>query len=515
MDIYLNREACYRALLTRDARFDGRFYTAVVSTGIFCRPICPARPPKIENCVFLPSAAAAHQMGFRPCLRCRPELTPGLGAWLGSANTVSRALYLISEGALNGASVENLAERVGVTSRHLRRLFDHHVGATPVSVAQMQRILLVKKLLDETRMSMAEIAMASGFGSIRRFNATMRKCYGRTPTELRRRAAADNRMPADGIRVKLPFTPPYDWSGMLAFLAARAIPDVEAVQAGTYCRTFAVGSARGIVEVEADPDHSQLLAKIRTSDVSVVGTIAARLRRLFDLDAEIMAIDGHLAADVLFDRRVRNRPGLRVPGAWDSFELAVRAILGQQISVAGATTLAGRLAALLGERLEAEIAGADGPVRTVFPAAASIAAANLTGIGLTRTRAATLQTLARTMANSPDLLRSYETLDVTVAKLQALPGVGPWTAQYIAMRALREPDAFPASDLGLLKAVAAGGRRLSPTELLKRAEAWRPWRAYAAVRLWLQPPADEDVRKQSRGRAIARRPGTDHYQSIE
>lgn len=490
MHLDLDRQACYRALLTRDARFDGRFYTAVMSTGVFCRPICPARPPKIENCIFLPSAAAAHQMGFRPCLRCRPELTPGIAGWRGSANTVSRALYLISEGALNDADVGALAERVGVTDRHLRRLFDRHVGATPISVAQAHRILFAKKLLNETSLSMAEIAMASGFGSLRRFNTVMQTTYSRTPTQLRRRMRSEREPPATGVTLKLPLCPPYDWPGMAAFLAARAIPGVEVVDGDSYCRTFAVEGASGLVEVRPDPGQNHLLGTIWTSNVRVIGSVVARLRRLFDLDADITAIDDHLGSDTAFEHRVRQRPGLRVPGAWDAFELAVRAVLGQQITVAGATTFAGRLASLLGQPLEPNIAGAEGRARLIFPTASAVAAADLTRIGLTRARAATLQTLGRAMADHPDLLRSSSSLETTVAKLEALPGVGPWTAQYIAMRALREPDAFPASDLGLLRAMASESRRPTPAELLTRSQPWRPWRAYAAVRLWLQPIAN-------------------------
>lgn len=484
MDTDLDREACYRALQTRDPRFDGRFYTAVRSTGVYCRPICPARPPRIENCIFLPSAAAAHQMGFRPCLRCRPELTPGVAGWRGTANSVTRALHLIAEGAMNEAGVDELADRLGMTARHLRRLFDRHVGATPISVAQTQRILFAKKLLDESALSMTDIALAAGFGTVRRFNGVMRRTYGRTPTELRRSIAA-TREPATAVTLKLPFSPPYDWRGMADFLGLRAIPGVESVAADCYRRTFAIEHAEGTVEVRPCAGQNYLLATIRTNDVASLAAVVARLRRLFDLDADASAVDAHLATDPILAERVRERPGLRVPGAWDGFELAVRAVLGQQISVAGATTFAGRLAAMLGRPLGAIPAGY--PVHLVFPAPAALASADLTRIGLTRARAMTLQKLGGAMADDPGLLRSYETLDATVAKFNALPGIGPWTAHYIAMRALREPDAFPASDLGLLRALATPAGRPTPAQVLAIAEAWRPWRAYAALRLWMQP----------------------------
>ncbi len=483
----LDRDACYRALLARDPRFDGRFFTAVRSTGIFCRPICPARTPKLENCIFLPSAAAAHQMGFRPCLRCRPEVAPGVASWRGSANTVNRALNLIAEGALDEAGVDDLADRLGVGARHLRRLFDQYVGASPVSVAQTHRILFAKSLINDTQLSMTDVALAAGFGSVRRFNTVMQQTYNRPPSALRRSAKAQGGEDASaGVTLKLPFTPPYDWAAMVEFLSPRAIPGIEQVEAGRYRRTFAIGKARGVVEVRPAPGRNHLLATIHTSDVSILATVVARLRRVFDLDADIAAIDAHLAADVRLAQAVRERPGLRVPGAWDGFELAVRAVLGQQVSVRAATTFAGRLVATHGEPLC--LATPEGPDR-VFPTPDAVGAADLTIIGLTRARAATLSALGRAMAADPGLLRAYETLEETVAKLGALPGIGPWTAQYIAMRALREPDAFPASDLGLMRAMEADGLRPSPVQLSAIAEAWRPWRAYAALRLWMQGPA--------------------------
>ena len=475
----LDRDSCYRALRSRDARFDGRFYTAVLTTGIFCRPICPAPTPRIENCLFLPSAGAAHRMGFRPCLRCRPEAAPGTAGWRGTASTVARALHLIAEGALDGAGVDDLAARLGVGARHLRRLFDRHVGAAPVAVAQAHRILFAKTLIGETALPMTEIALAAGFGSVRRFNAAMRRTYGRPPGALRREAPAAI---AAGITLTLPFSPPYDWTGVVGFLAARAIPGVEEVTPDRYRRTVAIGGARGVVAISPAPGGNALAATIRIDDVSALAAVVARLRRLFDLDADIAAIDGHLAADPLLAPLVGRRPGLRVPGAWDGFELAVRAVLGQQISVAAATTLAGRLAAALGRPLPE---GGDAP-RLLFPTPGAVAGSDLAGIGLTGARARALRGLAAAMNDDPRLLDSGATLDAAVARLSALPGIGPWTAQYIAMRVLREPDAFPASDLGLRKAMATAAGLPDPVRLLATAETWRPWRAYAAMRLWMQ-----------------------------
>lgn len=484
----LDRDVCYRALRTRDARFDGVFYTAVVSTSIYCRPVCPARTPKLENCIFLPSAAAAHSMGFRPCLRCRPEIAPGLAGWRGSANTVSRALHLIAQGAFDEHGADELAARLGVGARHLRRLFDRHVGATPVAVAQAHRVLFAKQLITETSLSMADIALAAGFQSIRRFNDAFAKTYGRPPSALRRAQGAAE--PSQGLTLKLGFSPPYDFAAMLEFLAARAIPGVEKVVPGvSYQRTFAlgpVGKAHGRIEVRAAKGHHHLIATIASSDVSALSAIVARLRQLFDLDADVAAIDAHLARDPSLRERVLARPGLRVPGAWDSFELAVRAVLGQQVSVRAATTFAGRLVEAHGQPLTA----ADGAApNMLFPTPDALATADFTKIGLTRARGATLNALAAAVASDPHALRPTDQLSDTIERLCKLPGIGPWTAHYIAMRGLREPDAFPAADLGILRALATASGRPTPKRATETAEAWRPWRAYATLRLWTQPSA--------------------------
>jgi len=471
----LDREACYRALQARDARYDGRFYTAVVSTGVFCRPVCPARTPRPDRCLFFPSAAAAHAAGFRPCLRCRPELAPGVAGWNGTASTVSRALALIGDGAWGeGDDVEALAERLGVGARHLRRLFAEHLGAPPVAVAQAQRVMLAKRLLAESALPIAEVALAAGFGSVRRFNDVMRRTFGRAPRALRAAGAAAG-APGE-VTLRLAHRAPYHWGAMLGFLAGRALPGVEQVEDGEYRRTFSLDGAAGAVAVRAGPRGDHLLARIRLSRVSALPAVVGRLRRLLDLDADAPAIDAHLGTDPALAPLVRARPGLRVPGAWEPFELAVRAVVGQQISVAAARTIAGRIAATAGERLP------DGGL--AFPTAERLAAAPLDGLGLTRARAASLSALARAIAADPRLLEPRGTLDEMLERLEALPGVGRWTAQYVAMRALREPDAFPEADLGLLRALERRGVRPSPAALLRRAEAWRPWRAYAALHLW-------------------------------
>ena len=481
--------ACHRVLRARDARFDGRLFVGVRTTGVYCRPICPARTPKPTSCSFFATAAAAQEAGFRPCLRCRPELSPQLATWHGTSSTVSRALALIREGALDGddASVERLAERLGLGERQLRRLFREHLGASPVSVAQTRRVLFAKHLLHETHLPMVQVALAAGFGSVRRFNETFRTLYGRPPRQLRRAGQhpdeVDARSPAADVVLRLPYASPYDWDAMRAFLAARAIPGVEEVRDGSYRRTLAVGDVHGTIAVAPDATASELRVAIRVSDVAVLSDVVARVRRVFDLEADPRAIATHLAHDPLLAPLVASRPGLRVPGGWDGFELAVRAILGQQVSVTGARTLAGRLVARYGEPL----AGGRGDARLthVFPTPARLADADPSALGLPRSRGEALRALARASRDDARLFRTAQGLDEAVARLRALPGVGEWTAQYVALRALREPDAFPADDLGLQRALAGeDGRRSSARQLLQRAEPWRPWRAYAAQHLW-------------------------------
>ena len=472
---------CYRALSTRDARFDGRLFVGVTSTGVYCRPICPARTPRPENCRFFPSAAAAQEAGFRPCLRCRPEISPDAAAWRGTLNTVSRALALIAEGALDGgaAGIEAFAERLGMGERQLRRLFDQHLGAPPIRVAQTRRVLFAKQLIAETSLSMAEIAEASGFGSVRRFNDTFSKLYRHTPRELRRK----QRVAPSAVRLRLGYRPPYDWDAMLSFLAARAITGVELIDNNRYCRTIAVDDAVGSVEIA--PGRNCLTATIRLSHVRALLSIVARLRRLFDLDADVEAIGAHLKSDQSLAPLVVRRPGLRAPGAWDGFEMAVRAVLGQQITVIAARRLAARLVALAGARATPEVTGQE-QLTHIFPTPIQLVAADLSRLGIPRTRIQALEALGGAAAADSKLLDPACPRDDVLARLTALAGIGDWTAQYWAIRALGDSDAFPATDVGLLRSPAvANGIPLSPKALLQRAEAWRPWRAYAAQHLWM------------------------------
>jgi AraC family transcriptional regulator of adaptative response / DNA-3-methyladenine glycosylase II len=535
----LDRDACYRAIQARDARFDGRLFTAVRTTGVYCRPICPARTPKLENVIFYPSAAAAQAAGFRPCLRCRPESSPELAVWHGTSTTVSRALALIADGALDGedAAVDQLALRLGIGDRQLRRLFQKHLGASPIAVAQTRRVLFAKQLIHETRISMADVALASGFGSVRRFNDIFRRLYGRPPSALRRepharvatagrrsvrrppeararrsratfvapmstaevarplrgRALPRFQRGSSGITLILSYAPPYDWPAMIAFLAARAIPGVEVVEPDRYRRTVAVDGEHGVIEVAPVAGRPALAATIHSPSVQALPAIVARIRRVFDLAADVGAINAQLRKDARLRPLVAARPGLRVPGAWDGFELAVRAILGQQITVTAARRLAGRLVAVHGEPLSRALPDSCASLTTVFPSPESLAGADLATLGLPRARARALSALAAAAADAR-LFHRDQDLDAAVARLKALPGIGEWTAQYIAMRVLREPDAFPAHDIGLLRAMTRrDGRRPTPTMLLAQAEAWRPWRAYAAQHLWTagRVPADD------------------------
>lgn len=498
----LDHDACYRAVCARDARFDGAFFTGVKTTGIYCRPICPAQTPKQKNVLFYPSAAAAQEAGFRPCLRCRPETAPELAAWRGTSNSVSRALALIEEGGLDGANVAEFAERLGLGERQLRRLFRQHLGASPIAVAQTRRVHLAKQLIHETDLPMTEVALAAGYGSLRRFNESFRQMFGRPPVSLRRSGAAHAAAVAGDVSLNLSYRPPYDWDAILAFLRKRAIPGIERVDETSYARTIAIEGTQGIVHVQKSKGNA-LRVTIRFPRLVLLPQIIARLRRVFDLAADPEAIAAHLAEDKLLAPLLKKRPGLRVPGAWDGFELAVRALLGQQISVAAARTIAGRLVARFGAPLDIDRSGFE-ELTHVFPQPAALAGADLATLGLPRTRAAALGALAADVAANPAIFGPHASLDEAIARLRKLAGVGEWTAHYIAMRELREPDAFPAADLGLIRAVAKlTGTTPTPKVLLARAEGWRPWRAYAAQHLWAAEAAAPVVAPPIRKRSAA------------
>ncbi len=484
----LDPNVCYRALRARDERFDGEFFVCVKSTGIYCRPICPARPVRAENCVFVPTAAAAQEAGYRACLRCRPDTSPDSPAWHGTSSSVSRALHLIDDGILDTQSIEYLAERLGMGARHLRRLFEIHIGASPLTVAQTRRILLAKQLIHDTNLPMTRIAEAAGFASLRRFNEVFRDQFGRPPSQLRRRTVTSLSANA-ALSVLLPYRAPYDWAAMLSFLESRAIPGVEAVRENAYWRTIQIGNQTGFVAVSHVPGNRALRASIHINDFSLVPQIIARLKRLFDVGANPAAIGQVLERDVRLAPMVRKRPGLRVPGAWDQFELSVRAIVGQQISVKAASLLAGSLASTYGSQIET---GVDG-LTHVFPSPALLAQLLAAGSRMPRARTQTIATLASAATKDPNLYDAGRDLDSAIERLTALQGIGDWTAQYIAMRALRHTDAFPPGDAALMRFADQGGK-LSANQLQKRAEAWRPWRAYAVLHLWT---AETDTRNDA------------------
>src|SRR5579862_3493591 len=488
----LDAEALNRARVSRDPRFDGKFYIAVTSTGIYCRPICPSRYAKLSNVRFFVSPAAAEAAGFRPCLRCRPEAAPGTPAWLGTAAVVRRALRLINEGALDEDSVEALAARLGIGPRHLLRLFARHVGASPLAVAQTRRLHFAVCLLSETTLPITQIAMAAGFGSSRRFNDAFRHTYGRAPRELRRAGRRNPAAGAEEVILRLAYRPPYDWNQVHGFLAARAVPGVERVDARGYARTVAAEGGYALIRVNTVAHEDALELRVTGAPPAALLQLASVARRVFDLAADPARISAELSSDPLIGPLLRARPGRRIPGVWDPFECAVRAVLGQQVSVAAGRTFAARLVARVGAPVRG---GADG-LTHLFPKPAALAAASLEGLGLTGARAATLQALARAVLDHRvDFGAAPEEV---VEALARVPGIGSWTAQYVALRALGEPDAMPTGDLVLRRMAGSADGMLSATALELRARRWRPWRGYAVMHLWRAAAATalNRVRKQ-------------------
>jgi AraC family transcriptional regulator of adaptative response / DNA-3-methyladenine glycosylase II len=466
---------------TRDPRFDGQVFIAVVTTGIYCRPICPARIPKKENIRLYRSSAEAAEAGFRPCLRCRPESAPGTPQWLGSSHTVSRALKLISHGALNDGSVEQLAISLGTGVRQLNRLFTEFVGASPLAVANNQKLHLAKKLIDETNLPMAEVCFAAGFSSVRRFNAVFQSVYQRTPLSLRRTGVGVRGALSDVLQLKLHFRPPFDWPAMLRFLAFRAIPGVESVGETTYARTIIVDGTASVLHVQFTLHENWLVLSLPQINAGSLYAIVERVREMFDLKALSHEIDSALAKDTLLRPMILRFPGTRVPVAWDGFEVAVRAIIGQQISVKGATTLVSRLARAYGSTSEI---GALHGLTHVFPKAEVLANATMDSLGITTRRIEAIRALAKDIVEMRIRFDGSMSTEQLQEALVTIRGIGPWTAQYVALRALGDPDAFPDADLILLRAASEGDAPLTPKQLLGKSQQWRPWRAYAVLLLW-------------------------------
>jgi AraC family transcriptional regulator of adaptative response / DNA-3-methyladenine glycosylase II len=474
----LDSSICYRALKARDARFDGRFFVAVSSTRIYCRPICTVKPPKRENCRFFPSAAAAESNGYRPCLRCRPELAPGNSSVDATTRLAQVAASMMEDRTLEKEGLDTIAARLGITDRHLRRAFSAEFGVSPVEFAQTQRLLLAKRLLTDTALPVTEVAFASGFGSVRRFNALFKHRYRLKPSQLReRRSGAPDAASIDVLNFELSFRPPFDWPAVTAFLGMRSIAGVEAMEDSCYRRTVRIvidgKQHAGWTAVEMSPKKPALRVAVSASLAKALPPVLSRVKALMDLachPAEVAQVLGALA---------KRHPGLRVPGAFDGFEIAVRAILGQQVTVAAARTIAGRFAATFGDSIATPFSS----LKTLFPTAARVAVlspGSVARIGMPGARARTVVTLARAVADERIVLMPNADVESTLEGLRALPGVGEWTAQYIAMRALSWPDAFPHTDLGVMKALGETNAR----RVLAAAEPWRPWRAYAVMHLW-------------------------------
>lgn len=493
----LDRHVCYEAMRANDPRFDGRFFVGVRSTGIFCRSVCPARLPKLENCTFFLSAAAAQHAGYRSCLRCRPELAPAAGVMAppiegSSAAVVARALRMIELGALDDGSVTALAARLGVSDRTLRQQFSQHVGTSPGQVAKTRRLLFAKRLLDETSLMMTEIAISAGFKSIRSFNSAFQNSYGRSPSSIRRVQNASHGSSygsshgsshgaSEPITLKLPYGEPYNWQALMAFWQPRRMVGIEAVSAEGYCRSIVLDGEPGWIAVSPVADESYLQVQIGFAQVSQLGLIMARLRQMFDVGVNVVAVEQCLSRSSLLKPLIGNQ-GLRIPGAWDAFELAVRAIVGQQVSVAAATTVFNRIVETYGEPLT--VTHKPEALTRVFPKAAVLAQADLTAVGLVKARARAIAHLAQVVTERPSFFDELTTLPKAIDALCALPGIGPWTAHYIAMRSLNEPDAMPPGDLALLRAAKHLGKDISSTQFTQLSEEWRPWRAYAAMHLW-------------------------------
>ncbi|HRM55615.1 MAG TPA: AlkA N-terminal domain-containing protein [Ottowia sp.] len=483
----LDADACYRAVAAHDARFDGAFFIGVTSTGIYCRPVCRVKTPRRENCRFFAHASQAEGAGFRPCLRCRPELAPQTLAWSAqdaSALLAQHAARLLDSPDAWGdevPSVAGLAARLGVSDRHLRRVFEAELGVSPMDWLQTRRLLAAKQLLADTRLPVAQVALAAGFASLRRFNAAFAAQYRMSPTALRRDGSEP--APRDGIAVTLGFRPPYDVREMLQFLQQRGIAGVEQIDQSTHtvARTLRLDDdTRGWIACRFEPEQHRVQVRVAESLAPQLPRVIARVRAWLDLDADPAAIHAVLGADF------PALAGLRVPGTLDGFELAVRAVVGQQVTVAAARTLTTRLVERFGTPLATPI---DGLTR-LFPSPAALAAASgdeLGQLGLVRQRQAAIHALAQAVSSGQISMHAGADVAATMDALKALPGIGAWTADYIALRALRWPDAFPAGDVALQKALSPDGQRLTARAAEGRAERWRPWRAYAVIRAWHSP----------------------------
>lgn len=475
-------DRCYRAVQSKDTRFDGWFVTAVLTTRIYCRPSCPVRPPFARNMRFYPTAAAAQRAGFRACKRCRPDASPGSPEWNVRSDVVARAMRLIADGVVDRDGVGGLAARLGYTVRQVERLTRSEVGATPLALARAQRAQMARILIETTDMRFADAAFAAGFSSIRQFNDTVRAVSDLTPTMLRRRARSRAAPDADGgtgvLSLRLAVRAPFAYEGLFGHLAASAVPGVEEVRDGTYRRTLRLPNGTGVVDLTPHPDH--VGCRLVVDDFRDLSTAIARCRRLLDLDADPEAIVAALSADDALAALVAKAPGQRIPRTVDEHELAVRVVLGQQVSMAAARTHAARLVQAYGQPVE----GAGGTLTHVFPSIGDLSAIDPDNLAFPKSRRRTLITLVEALADGSVTLDAGCDWEAARAALLALPGIGPWTTEMIAMRGLGDPDAFPGGDLGVVAAAAQLGLPATPRGLAEHSRQWRPWRSYATQHLW-------------------------------
>jgi AraC family transcriptional regulator, regulatory protein of adaptative response / DNA-3-methyladenine glycosylase II len=477
--MYEDRERCARAVQSKDARFDGWFFTAVLTTGIYCRPSCPVAAPKPENMRFFPSAAAAQQAGFRACKRCRPDASPGSPEWDVRADLVARAMRLIADGVMDTGGVPALADRLGYSVRQIERQLQAELGAGPLALARAQRAQTARLLIETTPLPMGDIAFAAGFASIRTFNDTVREVFALSPSQLRDRAHRGGGEAAAGtLALRLPFRLPLQPDNLFGHLVATAVPGVEEWRDGAYRRTLRLPHGHGIVALRPEPDH--VGCQLTLTDMRDLASAISRCRRLLDLDADPQAVTDVLSSDEVLAPVVSKAPGRRVPRTVDAAEFALRAVLGQQISTAAARTHAGRLAAAHGEQVEDQ----GGGLSRLFPAVGTLAAIDQSDLAMPRSRRDSFAGLAAALAAGKVDLSVGGDWHEARLRLAALPGLGPWTIETIAMRALGDPDAFTASDLGVRAAAASLGLPATPAALSERAKAWRPWRAYAVQYLW-------------------------------
>ncbi|MFI9610141.1 AlkA N-terminal domain-containing protein [Streptomyces sp. NPDC052023] len=477
--MHTDTERCLRAVRSKDARFDGWFFTAVLTTGIYCRPSCPVVPPKPENMVFQPSAAACQQAGFRACKRCRPDTSPGSPEWNQRADLVARAMRLIADGVVDREGVPGLAARLGYSARQIQRQLLAELGAGPLSLARAQRAQTARLLIETTALPMAQIAFAAGFSSIRTFNDTVREVYALTPGDLRARVPEGHSAGTPGaLSLRLPFRAPLNPDNLFGHLAATAVPGVEEWRDGAYRRTLRLPYGHGIVALTPQPDH--IACRLTLSDLRDLPVAISRCRRMLDLDADPVAVDDQLRADPVLAPLVDKAPGRRVPRTVDEAEFAIRAVLGQQVSTAAARTHAARLVTAHGEPVE----DPEGGLTHLFPSPEALAGLDPASLAMPRTRRTTFTTLVGRLADGSLHLGVESDWPDARARLLALPGFGPWTADVIAMRALGDPDAFLPTDLGIRRAAGELGLPATPAALTARAAAWRPWRAYAVQYLW-------------------------------